>query len=297
MTKVISDLLSHGEGGIVDRMIKANGLPYLDDIDSSASSEFLPFLDVPVSRVMTKSPVVIDADDTKIGDIRRLQSTEQAAERYQGWPIIRDKRRQVLLGWIGRTELDFGLERRKRERERDGDGNNETDDNATKCRFIAEEASTAQAQTAINDDNNNHNTTNISDQLDLSALMNRAPITIHPHLSLTTVIEIFRKLGPRVVLVEYRGRLQGLLTIKDVVQYTERIEAKVLQAHRGAGAGAADGEGEGDGEGKIERCALQAMAWAQRAWEILRETAIGHHMRAGGQRQRRGQQQHPVELA
>ena len=38
-------------------------------------------------------------------------------------------------------------------------------------------------------------------------------------------MELFKKLGPRVILVEYRGRLTGLVTVKDCLKYQFQAEA------------------------------------------------------------------------
>lgn len=38
-------------------------------------------------------------------------------------------------------------------------------------------------------------------------------------------MELFRKIGPRVILVEYRGKLVGLLTVKDCLKYQFKVEA------------------------------------------------------------------------
>jgi chloride channel 3/4/5 len=37
-------------------------------------------------------------------------------------------------------------------------------------------------------------------------------------------MEMFKKLGPRVVLVELRGRVCGLVTVKDVLKYQFKVE-------------------------------------------------------------------------
>jgi chloride channel 3/4/5 len=37
-------------------------------------------------------------------------------------------------------------------------------------------------------------------------------------------MEMFKKLGPRVVIVELRGRVAGLVTVKDVLKYQFKVE-------------------------------------------------------------------------
>lgn len=60
--------------------------------------------------------------------------------------------------------------------------------------------------------------------LDFAQYIDSTPLTIHPHLPLETVMEMFKKLGPRVVLVELRGRVCGLITVKDVLKYQFKVE-------------------------------------------------------------------------
>ncbi|KAJ1931004.1 glycerol ethanol, ferric requiring protein [Linderina pennispora] len=58
----------------------------------------------------------------------------------------------------------------------------------------------------------------------LSSLVNTSPITVSPRTAADTVLEIFRKLGPRVILVENEdGQLAGLLTRKDVLRHVRRL--------------------------------------------------------------------------
>ncbi|KAJ2102248.1 glycerol ethanol, ferric requiring protein [Coemansia sp. S100] len=58
--------------------------------------------------------------------------------------------------------------------------------------------------------------------ISLAHLVNPSPTTVRPRTAAETVVEIFRKLGPRVVLVasEEDGTLAGLLTRKDILRHT-----------------------------------------------------------------------------
>jgi chloride channel 3/4/5 len=38
-------------------------------------------------------------------------------------------------------------------------------------------------------------------------------------------MEIFKKMGPRAILIEYHGRLAGLVTVKDCLKYQFKFEA------------------------------------------------------------------------
>ena len=39
-------------------------------------------------------------------------------------------------------------------------------------------------------------------------------------------MEMFKKLGPRVILVELRGKVCGLITVKDVLKYQFKVESE-----------------------------------------------------------------------
>lgn len=60
--------------------------------------------------------------------------------------------------------------------------------------------------------------------LDFGQYVDATPLAIHPHLPLETVMEMFKKLGPRVILVELRGKVCGLVTVKDVLKYQFKVE-------------------------------------------------------------------------
>ena len=38
-------------------------------------------------------------------------------------------------------------------------------------------------------------------------------------------MELFQKIGPRVILIEYHGKLTGLVTVKDCLRYQFKVEA------------------------------------------------------------------------
>ncbi|KAI7116687.1 hypothetical protein KC343_g10956 [Hortaea werneckii] len=61
--------------------------------------------------------------------------------------------------------------------------------------------------------------------VDFSKFIDPTPLAVHPRLPLETVMELFKKLGPRVILVEHRGRLTGLVTVKDCLKYQFQVEA------------------------------------------------------------------------
>ncbi|KAJ8521829.1 hypothetical protein ONZ45_g1532 [Pleurotus djamor] len=62
-------------------------------------------------------------------------------------------------------------------------------------------------------------TANSSGGLKFWPWVNQTPITVSPQLPLEIVMQIFKRMGPRIVLVEDHGMLAGLVTVKDVLRF------------------------------------------------------------------------------
>lgn len=223
VTKAVSDRF--GKGGIADRMIWANGFPFLDNKEDHV-------FNVPVSHAMTSNPLSLPASDFPVREVDRLLNDN----KFQGFPIVEDRNSRILVGYIGRTELRYAVDRAKR--------GGLLSPNA-KCVFSKEAAaamvSQGQPPTPIS-----HNAPQTFDELedatgarfvDFSPYVDHTPLSVHPRLPLETVMELFKKMGPRVILVEHRGRLMGLVTVKDCLKYQFKVEAQENALAAGPGLG------------------------------------------------------------
>ncbi|KAG6824582.1 hypothetical protein H0H93_001860, partial [Arthromyces matolae] len=47
----------------------------------------------------------------------------------------------------------------------------------------------------------------------------KTPITVAPELPLEIVMQLFKRMGPKVILVENHGVMTGLVTVKDVLKF------------------------------------------------------------------------------
>lgn len=203
ITKAVSERL--GKGGIADRMIWFNGFPFLDNKEDHTFG-------VPVSQTMTANPNCLPATGLTVTEIETIL----ASSHFQGFPIIEDLTSKILIGYIGRTELRYALDRAKRETLVSA---------RAKCTFtrkpdipLTATTPSASIPSLTFDDMD-------SASVDLSKFVDPTPLTVHPRLPLETVMELFKKLGPRVILVEHRGRLTGLVTVKDCLKYQFQAEA------------------------------------------------------------------------
>lgn len=203
VTKAVSECF--GKGGIADQMIWFNGFPFIDNKEEHTFG-------VPVSEVMTSDVVALTSGSLTLREVEQYLAQE---DTYQGFPIIEDRSSRILVGYIGRTELRYAVDRVKKERA--------VSPNA-KCFFTQSFSgtSTTPAPSPLPTTFNNAST---SSSVDLSRYIDSTPVTVHPRLPLETVMELFRKIGPRVILIEHRGKLTGLVTVKDCLKYQFKVEA------------------------------------------------------------------------
>ena len=202
VTKAVGDRFS--KAGIADQMIWFNGYPFLDNKEEH-------IFGVAVSQVMTGNISSLRATGMQIKAVRKLLDDTP----YSGFPIVEDDGSKILVGYIGRTELQFAIDRAKKQGMLAPEA---------KCVFLAERddgnETPAPLSPAVTFDSMAIQT------VDFTAFVDSTPITVHPHLPLETVMELFKKMGPRVILVDHHGRLEGLVTIKDCLKYQFKVEAQ-----------------------------------------------------------------------
>lgn len=202
VTKAVGELF--GKGGIADRMIWFSGFPFLDNKEEHTFG-------VPVSQVMTSEVVYLPTTGLRMRDVLKILKLD----KYQGFPIVEDSTTKVLAGYIGRTELRYAVDRIKKDRAVSSEA---------KCFFTTLASITAMTPSVATPDFSFESTVSES-AVDFSRFIDPTPVTVHPRLPLETVMELFRKIGPRVILIEYRGRLTGLVTVKDCLKYQFKVEA------------------------------------------------------------------------
>lgn len=202
VTKAVGDRFS--KAGIADQMIWFNGFPFLDSKEEHTFG-------VAVSQVMTGHVSMLSATGMEVKAVQKLLLDTT----YSGFPIVEDNDSQILIGYIGRTELQYAIDRAKKQ--------GMLADNA-RCVFATEHEDTAETPAplspAVTFDSMAFQT------VDVSPFVDSTPITVHPRLALETVMELFKKMGPRVILVDHHGRLEGLVTVKDCLKFQFKVEAQ-----------------------------------------------------------------------
>lgn len=148
---------------------------------------------------------------------------------YQGFPIVQDRTTNLIIGYIGQTEVKYAIgmltsliktwisangnvERARKERALA---------QSTRCYFMLDSDVAAPALTPLVEHPPGPSSSN---SIDFGRYIDGTPITVHPQVALETVMQVFHKLGPRVILVEQKGKLCGLVTVKDVLKYQFKVE-------------------------------------------------------------------------
>jgi len=188
-------------------MIWFNGFPFLDNKEEHTFG-------VPVSQVMTSEVTSLPSSGLNMRSLENIMSTN----KYQGFPIIEDRTSKALIGYIGRTELRYAIDRAKKEGFISPNAN---------CFFTQPDSIAVQVSSTAAPPVTFDAIESVAGQqsVDFSRFIDPTPLAVHPRLPLETVMELFKKMGPRVILVDYRGRLAGLVTVKDCLKFQFKVEA------------------------------------------------------------------------
>ncbi|KAK9361507.1 chloride channel [Lipomyces starkeyi] len=172
--------------GIFESWIQFHDYPYLDNREE-------PIADITVAEIMTPLDelVVLTASGHIVDSLEQILATQN----YKGFPVVADSREAILIGYISRSELRYALQQARAI----GLGGD------TQCCLGGSLASGDEAPHCV----------------DLRQWVDQTPITLSHRSSLQLAVSMFQKLGLRYMLLTMRGRLQGLITKKDIcAKYT-----------------------------------------------------------------------------
>lgn len=248
-------------------MIWFNGFPFLDNKEDHV-------FNVPVSQVMTGNPLSLPASDFPVREAEHLLKDN----KFQGFPIVEDRANKILVGYIGRTELRYAIDRARR--------HGPLSPNA-RCVFSKDAAaavlSSRDGDAALFSP---HDAPQTFDELenttgtrfvDFTPYVDHTPLSVHPRLPLETVMELFKKMGPRVILVEHRGRVMGLVTVKDCLKYQFKVEAQENAVAAGVPSDLTLGNGNDNG-------ASPQASIEEKLWDLLQRIAAALRFNRGGVR-------------
>ena len=209
VSKLVGDIF--GKEGYIEKKIQEKNYPFLDptrdiSIRLYAKDIMTPLIDL----------VHLPEHGLRIKELENILNQTN----FQGYPVILSIQDPHIIGYITRGDIEYALDNIKKNFGIDPNAlvffkELESDDNDTvpespcllkdvPAPFLSEyELPFISTPSRI---------------VDLSRLMDSTPLGIDPNLPVDTVIDIFTKLGPRIILVKVNGKLQGLITKKDVLK-------------------------------------------------------------------------------
>ncbi|CAE6435892.1 unnamed protein product [Rhizoctonia solani] len=244
VTKAVGDCFEGG--GIADEMIRFNGYPYLERDDHA--------FNIPVSQVMQKELYTMSVTGMTLREVEeKLEHTS-----VQGFPIVSTDSQRILVGYIGRTELRYVM----------GKARSTQDIHpSTLCSFeppsepqpyhTATDTDVVRELVGVEEDDHAGITplAASADTMHFSPWVNQTPLCVAPQLPLEIVMDLFKRMGPRVILVEYQGSLTGLITVKDVLRFMVSSE----HAHPAS-------RSVWDNQGELDALLEEAWLWAGNIW-------------------------------
>lgn len=216
VTKVFADNIAQG-GGIADRMIHFNGFPFLDAKED-------PNFGISVSKIMVRDLIVIPVSGLTLGDIENLL----ICHSFRGFPVVESLDTRMLLGYIGHRELTWAVQQARKEH---------SVTQSTKCYFTTPDSKRnpvpQSRQTPLNPALPRMPIgPSLQGSFDFAQYIDPSPLSVNPHLALETCLDVFRSLGPRIILVELYGKLVGLVTIKDVLKFEHSHNSEATEHER-----------------------------------------------------------------
>lgn len=186
--------------GVYDAHIALNGYPYLDVKEEFVYTSLAKDC---MSPKRDEGPLaVLYQDSMTINDIDNLLKTSS----HNGYPVIISAESQYLVGFVLRKDLQVALASAKRTRELD---------ESTLVIFSSSSSTTSSPSYS-----------SARDPINFSRIVDLAPITITDQTPMEVVVDMFRKLGLRQVLVTHKGRLLGIITKKDVLVHVKKMASK-----------------------------------------------------------------------
>ena len=246
VAKFVGDLFYHG--GVAEVLIRMNNLPFLDPRDD-------PILGISASEAMTPVDdlICLTTKDMTLADVGKKYSASIETNviskllnenieailkdfDFRGFPIIESYENPSLIGYIARQDLSFAI-RRAADTIRlypeikllfDDTLQQETFD-SSRTRETNISSFEVPNRSFVAFESNNHvrdevQGVDVSDStlreftsVNLVNYVDHPPLGVDPRVPIELVIDLFKKLGPRVVIVKQNGKLCGIITKKDLL--------------------------------------------------------------------------------
>ncbi|KAI9353711.1 putative voltage gated chloride channel [Obelidium mucronatum] len=203
VAKLVGD--AFGKGGMSDAQIKVFNYPHLEITEDLS----LDFIGRPIQDAMTPYNQLVVLKKTLLS-IDEAEQIILENTGFRGYPVVRSLRGREFMGFINLLDIIQAVEAAKNE------GFVETDPHIGGLPRGIRSSGDGRDRPLMH---------HISDSMvDLAPYLNRTPLTVHPKLHLEAVMDMFKKLGPRYIVILHNGRLEGLITKKDILKAVHEFE-------------------------------------------------------------------------
>ncbi|GMT15546.1 hypothetical protein PFISCL1PPCAC_6843, partial [Pristionchus fissidentatus] len=191
--------------GMYEAHIELNGYPFLDNkgeypYSTTAYQVMRPSAD---RSEGSKELAVIVQDAMTLGEIEQLMRDTQ----YNGFPVVVSRESMYLVGYVTRRELQLALHAARQ--------NQAYVVTASMVYFTAPGQSSV-IQPSHGDEGPS---SSAPAPLRLRRIIDLAPMTVTDQMPMETIIDMFRKLGLRQLLVTRSGKVLGIITKKDILHF------------------------------------------------------------------------------
>ncbi|KAJ3353487.1 glycerol ethanol, ferric requiring protein [Entophlyctis luteolus] len=204
VAKLVGD--TFGKGGSTDAAISANGYPFLDADETEAilnagaknsngnSNPLAQDAMTPVHQLTVMNKTLLTIEEAE-----RL--LEDNVGQFRAYPVVRAGVGREFVGMVGVAEMWTAVQAAKNEGVLGESRRSET--------FFRRDSLGSREGLMHH----------VADAMvDVAPYLNRTPFTVHPRMQMEFVVDMFRKLGPRYLVVLRDGRLEGLITKKDLLR-------------------------------------------------------------------------------
>uniref|UniRef100_A0A7S1J315 Chloride channel protein n=1 Tax=Eutreptiella gymnastica TaxID=73025 RepID=A0A7S1J315_9EUGL len=200
MSKWVSELIG-GRESIYERHIELNQYPFLD-----------PKLEV---TYPARSRAVIDGQQLQVLTERgfRISEVQSLLEKYpySGFPVVNDGQNLLVIGYISRKCIGWALQKGFVEH---------TDELGPGTEVVFGSGQREASERESTKDLANQGGQDMI--MDISEYMDPAPIQVDARTSINRVLHLFKSLGLRYLLVSQGGKLQGIITRKDLLSFLQK---------------------------------------------------------------------------
>lgn len=230
-SKLVADMF--GTGGISDQSIKFNGYPFLN-IDDHVYG-------VTVEECLKGIPDVLYASGMPLHQVEAYLGRCT----YRGFPVVRSSDDYALKGYMERQHLQQAIDRAHASRTLHPDTLCLFEPQSTAVYALAtsQEAPPRHAPGPV--ESMSEEAMELREEpLQLGEWVDPAPLIVQPQMDLEVVADMFKRLGPRVVLACRSGQLVGIVTIKDLLRHMALHEQSYVSLDAASGAEFSVGQGE-----------------------------------------------------